>query len=256
MVFNMFLCFALAIIVAVECSLVQDKELASPCPSGTTQCGLFSCCPLPSAVCCSDGVHCCPNGYVCNYALGGCTRSQMFSPFLEKNEYYKWKSSCRVSFGNDPVWSWVLSTTLGCLLFWWCTLLPQRIRMQLRFRRLHQKPDVFSIFGEKEHYQWKSSCRVSFGNDAVWGWVLPTTFGCLLFRWCTLLPQRLRMQLRNRRLHQKPAASASSRENESSKHKIKSRKSKSRKRLAENITWGTLQMTRNLRERYIDYFYF
>ena len=36
------------------------------CPNGHTCCeipdGSYACCPLPDAVCCSDGVHCCPNG--------------------------------------------------------------------------------------------------------------------------------------------------------------------------------------------------
>ena len=38
----------------------------SECPTGTTCCklasGQWGCCPYPSAVCCSDGEHCCPEG--------------------------------------------------------------------------------------------------------------------------------------------------------------------------------------------------
>ena len=49
---------------SVECS---D---GSACPDGSTCCELasggYGCCPLPNAVCCSDGVHCCPNGYTCS----------------------------------------------------------------------------------------------------------------------------------------------------------------------------------------------
>ncbi|XP_062599923.1 progranulin-like [Saccostrea cucullata] len=46
------------------------------CPSGNTCCklstGQYGCCPLPKAVCCSDGKHCCPNGYTC--IPGACTK--------------------------------------------------------------------------------------------------------------------------------------------------------------------------------------
>jgi len=46
------------------------------CPDGLSRCdeketccklsnGDWGCCPLPKAVCCSDGVHCCPHGYKC-----------------------------------------------------------------------------------------------------------------------------------------------------------------------------------------------
>ena len=50
-----------------EVSLESIKcDDGSVCPSGSTCCKLSSgdwaCCPLPHAVCCSDGVHCCPNG--------------------------------------------------------------------------------------------------------------------------------------------------------------------------------------------------
>ncbi|MSP53519.1 MAG: hypothetical protein EXR81_04630 [Gammaproteobacteria bacterium] len=46
------------------------------CPGGQTSCsagstccqnnvGGYSCCPFTNAVCCGDGIHCCPNGWVC-----------------------------------------------------------------------------------------------------------------------------------------------------------------------------------------------
>ncbi|GFN89781.1 granulin epithelin variant 1, partial [Plakobranchus ocellatus] len=48
----------------------------SECPSGNTCCkneqGGYGCCPLPNAVCCSDGVHCCPAGYTCDVGAGTC----------------------------------------------------------------------------------------------------------------------------------------------------------------------------------------
>ncbi|XP_022079850.1 granulins-like isoform X8 [Acanthaster planci] len=48
------------------------------CPDGNTCCKLASrqwgCCPLPNAVCCSDGIHCCPHGYTCDTASGRCQK--------------------------------------------------------------------------------------------------------------------------------------------------------------------------------------
>ncbi|XP_046555759.1 progranulin-like [Haliotis rubra] len=48
----------------------------SECPSGSTCCrlasGSWGCCPLPEAVCCSDNVHCCPSGMICDVSLGAC----------------------------------------------------------------------------------------------------------------------------------------------------------------------------------------
>ena len=41
----------------------------SECPCGDTCCqlssGSYGFCPVPNAVCCSNGVNCCPNGYSC-----------------------------------------------------------------------------------------------------------------------------------------------------------------------------------------------
>ncbi|XP_065896567.1 progranulin-like [Dysidea avara] len=49
----------------------------SQCPNGNTCCelagGVYGCCPVPKAVCCSDGVHCCPSGYSCDVKQGTCT---------------------------------------------------------------------------------------------------------------------------------------------------------------------------------------
>ena len=49
------------------------------CMDGQTCClsdsGGFGCCPVPNAICCSNGVHCCPQGYICDYGSGGCRKS-------------------------------------------------------------------------------------------------------------------------------------------------------------------------------------
>ena len=55
------------------------------CPGGGAQCsdgetccvlssGLYGCCPLTNAVCCSDREHCCPNGYTCDVSTGTCNK--------------------------------------------------------------------------------------------------------------------------------------------------------------------------------------
>jgi hypothetical protein len=47
--------------------------------------GEYGCCPLPNAVCCSDGKHCCPEGYTCDVSQGTCTRrGQITALFLNK----------------------------------------------------------------------------------------------------------------------------------------------------------------------------
>jgi hypothetical protein len=61
----------------------QCKD-GSFCP-GTQTCCLtphgVGCCPYTNAVCCGDGIHCCPNSYRC--VTGGCQRSAGFLEFLE-----------------------------------------------------------------------------------------------------------------------------------------------------------------------------
>ena len=60
------------------------------CLDGQTCCrlasGQWGCCPYPNAVCCSDGQHCCPNGYTCDVSSGHCTKSREGEtiPYLEK----------------------------------------------------------------------------------------------------------------------------------------------------------------------------
>nr|CAH8867609.1 unnamed protein product [Trichobilharzia regenti] len=53
-------------------------DLLFECPSGTTCCPSteegWACCPFPDAVCCSDGEHCCPNGYSCDLASQRCVQ--------------------------------------------------------------------------------------------------------------------------------------------------------------------------------------
>ena len=50
--------------------MVVQCNATAFCPDGNTCCrlasGQWGCCPLPNAVCCSDGEHCCPSGYTCS----------------------------------------------------------------------------------------------------------------------------------------------------------------------------------------------
>jgi hypothetical protein len=60
----------------------------SQCPEDNTCCKLVSgdygCCPLPNAVCCSDRLHCCPEGYTCDVSAGTCTKQGQIIPFIPK----------------------------------------------------------------------------------------------------------------------------------------------------------------------------
>ncbi|XP_064648011.1 progranulin-like isoform X2 [Lineus longissimus] len=74
-------------------AVVKVKEVVCPdqqseCPDGSTCCklssGEYGCCPLPNAVCCSDGVHCCPNGYTCDSSAGTCAKGAILISWMKK----------------------------------------------------------------------------------------------------------------------------------------------------------------------------
>ncbi|KAJ7987703.1 hypothetical protein DPEC_G00329240 [Dallia pectoralis] len=73
-------------------SVPPGKNMCDPhtsCPKGTTCClgaktGKWGCCPLPKAVCCSGGEHCCPRGYTCDDLKGTCTRGLVTMPWYLK----------------------------------------------------------------------------------------------------------------------------------------------------------------------------
>uniref|UniRef100_UPI0037E9B7E7 granulin a n=1 Tax=Semicossyphus pulcher TaxID=241346 RepID=UPI0037E9B7E7 len=59
------------------------------CPPSTTCCFMKSsqrwgCCPLPEAVCCSDGNHCCPKNYKCNERQTTCVQGDVVIPWYTK----------------------------------------------------------------------------------------------------------------------------------------------------------------------------
>ncbi|KAJ7989490.1 hypothetical protein DPEC_G00305090 [Dallia pectoralis] len=60
----------------------------STCPKGTTCCFMktqkWGCCPLPQAVCCADGEHCCPKDYKCDVSMTSCTKGEVVIPWYNK----------------------------------------------------------------------------------------------------------------------------------------------------------------------------
>ena len=64
------------------------------CGDGQTQCldgqtcclsysGGYGCCPVPDGVCCNNGIHCCPQGYICDYESSGCRKGASLTQFLK-----------------------------------------------------------------------------------------------------------------------------------------------------------------------------
>nr|XP_046146694.1 progranulin-like [Oncorhynchus gorbuscha] len=70
------------------------KNMCDPhtsCPKDTTCCfvkkaGKWGCCPLPKAVCCADGDHCCPSGYSCDDQKTCCTKGRLTIPWYRKEK--------------------------------------------------------------------------------------------------------------------------------------------------------------------------
>ncbi len=67
--------------------IVVCPDGQSYCPDGNTCCPSssgYNCCPQPNAVCCSDMMHCCPEGYpTCDVGSGKCYREDMSHPLLQ-----------------------------------------------------------------------------------------------------------------------------------------------------------------------------
>ncbi|KAM4598167.1 granulin a [Polymixia lowei] len=66
-----------------------DPHAAATCPQGTTCCFMTSsqrwgCCPLPKAVCCAGGDHCCPSSYKCDVAATSCVKGEVVIPWYNK----------------------------------------------------------------------------------------------------------------------------------------------------------------------------
>ncbi|XP_060727012.1 granulin b isoform X1 [Tachysurus vachellii] len=64
-------------------------DAQTSCPRGSTCCFMaklsqWGCCPLPQAVCCGDGDHCCPSGYTCDKEKPTCTKGNLELPWFKK----------------------------------------------------------------------------------------------------------------------------------------------------------------------------
>uniref|UniRef100_A0A8C7CLP7 Granulin a n=1 Tax=Oncorhynchus kisutch TaxID=8019 RepID=A0A8C7CLP7_ONCKI len=74
----------------------EDEELHrtqcdahTSCPKAATCCFMKStqkwgCCPLPQAVCCADGEHCCPKDYICDMSKTSCSKGGVVIPWYNK----------------------------------------------------------------------------------------------------------------------------------------------------------------------------
>lgn len=64
-------------------------DSSTSCPKDTTCCFMdrsqkWGCCPLPKAVCCSDGNHCCPSGHACEPHRSSCSKGSHTIPWFTK----------------------------------------------------------------------------------------------------------------------------------------------------------------------------
>ncbi|XP_053555959.1 progranulin [Bombina bombina] len=60
------------------------------CPDGATCClqsdkSTYGCCPFMSAVCCSDNIHCCPSGMLCDLIHNKCVLGRLEIPMYTKS---------------------------------------------------------------------------------------------------------------------------------------------------------------------------
>lgn len=67
----------------------QKCDAQTSCPRSSTCCYMaklskWGCCPLPQAVCCGDGDHCCPRGYTCDKQKPVCIKGNAQIPWFQK----------------------------------------------------------------------------------------------------------------------------------------------------------------------------
>ncbi|KAM5272781.1 progranulin [Ctenodactylus gundi] len=74
---------AVALLTSVVC-----PDARSQCPDDSTCCkmpsGKYGCCPMPSAICCSDHLHCCPQDTVCDLIQSKCLSKENATDLLTK----------------------------------------------------------------------------------------------------------------------------------------------------------------------------
>ncbi|XP_034563417.1 granulin b isoform X1 [Notolabrus celidotus] len=64
-------------------------DASTSCPRDTTCCFMdktkkWGCCPLPNAVCCIDGNHCCPSAHTCEPHRSSCSKGSHVIPWFTK----------------------------------------------------------------------------------------------------------------------------------------------------------------------------
>ncbi|XP_066538685.1 granulin b [Hoplias malabaricus] len=100
-------------------------DAQTSCPRDTTCCYMtkvnkWGCCPLPEAVCCGGGDHCCPKGYTCDEKKLTCAKGYLEIPWLRKQEAKVTQGSGGVSDVEDVKCDSTTSCPSGCT----CCRLP------------------------------------------------------------------------------------------------------------------------------------
>lgn len=113
----------------------QKCDAQTSCPRGSTCCYMaklskWGCCPLPQAVCCGDGDHCCPSGYTCDKEKPVCVKGNLQIPWFEKLPATKFEVTSRLGdIKCDGTTSCVAATTCCRLRTgkWGCCPLAQAV---------------------------------------------------------------------------------------------------------------------------------
>lgn len=117
-------------------SFGQNSTSSVVCPGGQYQCsetetcckvasGKWGCCPLPNAVCCSDGIHCCPNHFYCA-PDGDCIQTRIPLSSISENKIpWSKKVNAVRSFGQNSTSSITCpGNQYQCSAFETCCKLP------------------------------------------------------------------------------------------------------------------------------------
>uniref|UniRef100_A0A8D2BUV2 Progranulin n=2 Tax=Sus scrofa TaxID=9823 RepID=A0A8D2BUV2_PIG len=104
---------------------VQCPDAESQCHNNSTCCklssGKYGCCPLPNATCCSDHIHCCPHGFVCDPVKKKCFSKENeaidFFTKLPAHSVQEVKCDTEVSCPDDYTCCRLQSGKWGCCPF-------------------------------------------------------------------------------------------------------------------------------------------
>uniref|UniRef100_A0A8D1TJ54 Progranulin n=1 Tax=Sus scrofa TaxID=9823 RepID=A0A8D1TJ54_PIG len=104
---------------------IQCPDAESQCHNNSTCCklssGKYGCCPLPNATCCSDHIHCCPHGFVCDPVKKKCFSKENeaidFFTKLPAHSVQEVKCDTEVSCPDDYTCCRLQSGKWGCCPF-------------------------------------------------------------------------------------------------------------------------------------------